>query len=71
MLLILDSISGNLNKLLNQIIEFIKENDNEILQYKNIISQKLRPQMQKLIEDSNRLRDKNSELEEIIHAKNT
>jgi hypothetical protein len=43
MLLILDSISGNLNKLLNQIIEFIKENDNEILQYKNIISQKLRP----------------------------
>jgi hypothetical protein len=30
-LLIFDSISGNLNKLLNQITEFIKENDNEIL----------------------------------------
>lgn len=38
MLLILDSVSGNLNKILNQINEFLKDNDNEILQYKNIIS---------------------------------
>jgi len=56
LLLALDSVSGHLNKVLNQVTQFLKQNDTEILQYKNIIAQKLRPQLQKLIEENNRLR---------------
>jgi len=39
----MDSVSGNLNKVSNHISQFLRENDNEIKQYKNIISRKLRP----------------------------
>ena len=43
----------------------MKQNDTEIEQYKNIISNKLRPQLQKLLEENNRLRsDKDAIVEE-------
>lgn len=52
LLQILDSVSGNFNKISNQIAQLLQDNDNEIQNYKNIISKKLRPQLQKLIEEN-------------------
>lgn len=53
---ILASIGGHLNKVSNQLTQFLKQNDNEIQIYKNIIQNKLRPQLQKLMEENTKFR---------------
>jgi len=45
LLKLLDSLSGNLNKVSNHVSQCLKETDNEVEQYKNIINNKLKPQI--------------------------
>ena len=51
----LDSISGNLNKVYNQIVTCLDAHDNEVQLYKEIITNKLKPQLSKLMNDNNML----------------
>lgn len=60
---IFDSISGHLNKVTNQITQFMKETDNEVHQYKNIIQNKLRPQIQKLLDENELFKTKGASIE--------
>ena len=60
---IFDSISGHLNKVTNQITQFMKETDNEVHQYKNIIQNKLRPQIQKLLNENELFKTKGATIE--------
>lgn len=45
----MDAVSGNLNKVTNQITDHMKQSSHEVSQYKQIIAQKVGPQLQKLI----------------------
>lgn len=45
LLLALDAISGHLNKVYNQTNQFLQYHDEEIAMYKDIIANKLKPQL--------------------------
>ena len=53
----LDAVSGHLNKVMNQVNQAIAAQDQEVAQYKDIISKKLKPQLQRLINENNRMKD--------------
>ena len=53
----LDAISGHLNKVMNQVNQAIAAHDQEVAQYKDIISKKLKPQLQRLINENNQMKD--------------